>query len=200
MTKQLILNNGPLANRTIEMASFERYEFRITDIANTHTNGAFALGLADIYEDNRMDSANLIFGDANSTYMVDGVKYTNWADYEADFANGSNAVITFHPTIEFLHTKGLNANTANGDTWEKRTGVYNTPGCNITTGNTVANTFEIFYFTTANNETFSAGGIIRIYELNMLEAYDFTINKKEYLDNIRTLPEVNDYISSDCIA
>jgi len=194
------VNNGPLANRTIEMASFERYEFRITDIANTHTNGAFALGLADIYEDNRMDSANLIFGDANSTYMVDGVKYTNWADYEADFANGSNAVITFHPTIEFLHTKGLNANTANGDTWEKRTGVYNTPGCNITTGNTVANTFEIFYFTTANNETFSAGGIIRIYELNMLEAYDFTINKKEYLDNIRTLPEVNDYISSDCIA
>jgi len=193
-------NNGPRANRDIEMASFERYEFRITDIANTHANGVFALGLADVYEKNRADAANLIFGDANSTYMVDGVKYTNWADYQADFANGSNAVITFHPTIEFLHTKGLNANTANGDTWEKRTGVYNTPSCDIKTGNTVANTFEIFYFTTANNEIFSAGGIIRIYELNMLEAYDFTINKKEYLDNIRTLPEINDYVSSDCIA
>ena len=164
------------------MSVFEKFEFHITDIANTHNGYFFALGTSPWFDDNR--EANALFGIANGvTYELDGNVYSNFNQYKADFTSGlkANAKITFSPTLSLAQLLGSNANTVNGANSDL------CPNYNVYT----ANTYTFYYWSNANNTIFSAGGEIEIYELNNLEeCVDYSINKTSYIDNIRVSKEV----------
>lgn len=170
------------SNRKIRMSVFEKFEFHITDIANTHNGYFFALGTSPWFDDNR--EANALFGIANGvTYELDGNVYSNFNQYKADFTSGlkANAKITFSPTLSLAQLLGSNANTVNGANSDL------CPNYNVYT----ANTYTFYYWSNANNTIFSAGGEIEIYELNNLEeCVDYSINKTSYIDNIRVSKEV----------
>ena len=170
------------SNRKIRMAVFEKFEFYITDIANTHNGYYFALGTSPWFDDNR--EANALFGIANGvTYELDGEVYTNFNQYKADFTSGlkANAKITFAPTISLAQLLGSDANSVNGASSDL------CPTYNVYS----ANTYTFYYWSNANNTIFSAGGDIEIYELNNLEeCIDYSINKTSYIDNIRVSKEV----------
>jgi hypothetical protein len=170
------------SNRKIRMAVFEKFEFYITDIANTHNGYYFAIGSSPWFDDNR--EANVLFGMANGvTYELDGNVYTNFNQYKADFTSGlkANAKITFAPTISLAQLLGSDANSVNGANSDL------CPTYNVYS----ANTYTFYYWSNANNTIFSAGGDIEIYELNNLEeCIDYSINKTSYIDNIRVSKEV----------